>query len=54
MHPATQLLLSKDTDSFSLLTLSKNKGWNASDVQPSKTHSVREHLDILSYALAST
>lgn len=54
MYPPTQLLVFQDTDSVSLLTLSKNKSWNTSDVQPHKMYSVSKYLDILSYAVAST
>lgn len=32
IHPPTQLLVFQDTDSVSLLTLSKNTSWNTSDV----------------------
>lgn len=40
MYPPTQLLVFQDTDSVSLLTLSENKSWNISDVQPCEMYSV--------------
>lgn len=44
IHPPTQLLVFQDTDSVSLLTLSKNTSWNTSDVQLRKIYSVNERV----------
>lgn len=44
MYPSTQLLVFQDADSVSLLTLSKNKSWNTSDVQPREMYSANERV----------